>query len=102
MNSIQQPTPNFNLPEPVDTQAGSATDQPVQAQVSAAGSSSAPVTGTQNYGDVLMPQQVQSVEQAVRQNMDDPRMLSLRLDEMRAGYIAGRFAKNVKRQGGGE
>lgn len=100
------PVPNLNLPEPVDqpqqvTQDPVATDphsmaQPVADKIQA----SAGAQAQDNFGDQLSPQWVHIIEQAVRQGIDDPRTLSLKLDELRSQYISGRFAKEVKRQSG--
>lgn len=105
MNSQHPTAPNFNLPEPVDTQVTESLGaQNAQAltpqQAGPMPESAAPTSQNAGFSDVLNSQQIQSVEQAVRQNIDDPRALSLRLDEIRAEYIAGRFAKDIKRQGG--
>lgn len=108
MNPKQPPVPSFNLPEPVEAPASTATPTNSVQAAEIAGSpihppQAAPAQqNSASFGDELDPQWIQTVEQAIRAGIDDPRALSLRLDEIRAEYIYGRFAKEVKRQSGGE
>jgi hypothetical protein len=104
MSINQSVPPSFNLPEPVDlppaapSQDTSALGASVPAVTTASPEVSA-VTQTQ-YGDELSQQWIHAVEGAIRQGIDDPRVLSAHIDELRAQYISGRYAKEVKRQTG--
>ena len=108
-----QPTPNFNLPEPIDAAQTMSGELQAPAPVNTAAHSRAsnapqpegmqqgsPTTQSVEFGDSLSPQWINAVEQAVRQGIEDPKTLSLQLDELRAQYIAGRFTKDIKRQQG--
>jgi hypothetical protein len=97
MNPSQTPVPSFNLPEPVDEQAAtsSATGQDLQAPVPSVQSHP-----TQGLGDELGADWTHAVETAIRQGIEDPRALSNSLQDIRAQYISGRFAKEIKKQTG--
>lgn len=105
-----QPTSNLSLPEPVDNGSVPSAPQGVAVPAPPRADNSVPQTAPSQQthlqrpevGDTLSPQWISAVEQAVRTGIDDPRTLSLQLDELRSQYLSDRFAKDIKRQGGGK
>lgn len=94
MNPSQPPAPSFNLPEPVDQQLAQAPVPPAQ-QLPVR---DAPAATAPSVGDELSADWVRKVEMAIRQGIDDPHALSDSLEDIRGQYIAGRFAKEIKKQ----